>query len=113
MDKLANYRRLIQTLLTDYTKLVNQAPAENLETHTVFDNENDRYMVYRTGWWGNKRIHSAILYVRLHQGKIWIEEDGTEEGLSTSLLEAGVPKEDIVLGFRHPELRPYTEFAVV
>jgi hypothetical protein len=111
MDKLATYRQLIQKLLTEYTILVNQAETENLETHTVFDEENDRYMVYRTGWWRTKRIHSAILYVRLHQGKIWIEEDGTEEGLATSLLEAGVPREDIVLGFRHPEVRPYTEFA--
>jgi hypothetical protein len=28
------------------------------------------------------------------------------------LLEAGVPKEDIVLAFHEPEMRQYTEFAV-
>lgn len=111
MDKLAHYRQLIKTLLTDYAALLNKAATENLEVHTVFDENNDRYMVYRTGWWDTRRIHSATLYVRLHEGKIWIEEDGTEEGLATDLLAGGVPNEDIVLGFRHPELRPLTEFA--
>ncbi len=34
--------------------------------------------------------------------KIWIQCDDTEEDVATDLLEAGVPKEDIVLGFRQP-----------
>ena len=38
--------------------------------------------------------------------------DDTEEGVATDLLEAGVPKEDIVLGFRHPKVRQHTGFAV-
>ena len=41
-----------------------------------------------------------------------IEEDWTEEGITSYLLAAGVPKEDIVLGFHAPEVRPNTEFAV-
>ena len=56
MDKLTEYRQLIQALLTEYTTLVNQARTEDLETHTVFDEQHDRYMVYKTGWWRNKRI---------------------------------------------------------
>lgn len=111
MDKLDHYRKLIQDLLKAYAGQFSQANTDQLETHTVFDTAHDRYMVYRTGWWDTRRIHSATLYVRLHEGKIWIEEDGTEEGLATDLLAAGVPHTDIVLGFRHPELRPLTEFA--
>lgn len=115
MDKLTHYRQLIQTLLTDYATLLNETQATGsateLEVQTVFDEKHDRYMVYRTGWWDKRRVHSVVLYVRLHEGKIWIEEDGTEEGLATDLLAAGVPNEAIVLGFRHPELRPFTEFA--
>ena len=41
-----------------------------------------------------------------------IQYDDTEEGIATDLLEAGVPKADIVLGFRHPKIREYTGFAV-
>jgi hypothetical protein len=35
----------------------------------------------------------------------------TEVGIANELIEAGVPKEDIVLAFHHPEERKYTEFA--
>ncbi|MFM6201853.1 MAG: element excision factor XisI family protein, partial [Dolichospermum sp.] len=44
--------------------------------------------------------------------KIWIQYDDTEEGIANDLIAAGVPKEDIVLGFRHPRIRPFTNFAV-
>lgn len=43
--------------------------------------------------------------------KIWIEEDWTKQGIANDLLDAGVPAEDIVLGFQHPSKRPLTEFA--
>jgi hypothetical protein len=48
----------------------------------------------------------------LIDGKIWIQYDGTEEGVATELLEAGVPKAHIVLGFRHPSERKYSGLAV-
>jgi hypothetical protein len=69
-------------------------------------------MVFRVGWWKRERVSSATLFARLDNGKIWIEEDWTEEGLATDLLEAGVPNEDIVLAFHHPEIRVLSEFAM-
>ncbi len=47
----------------------------------------------------------------LKDGKIWIEEDRTEDGIATDLLQAGVSCEDIVLAFHPPRLRQFTEFA--
>lgn len=41
----------------------------------------------------------------------WIEENWTEDGIATELLAAGVPKDEIVLGFHHPTMRQYSEFA--
>lgn len=32
--------------------------------------------------------------------------------VAEELLEAGVPKEDIILGFHPPEVRQYTDFSV-
>ena len=51
------------------------------------------------------------VYVRIRDGKFWIEEDWTEDGIATDLVRAGVPKEDIVLAFHDPQMRQYTEFA--
>ncbi|MDF5728333.1 MAG: XisI protein, partial [Rhizonema sp. PD38] len=57
------------------------------------------------------RIFSCIIYVEIKDGKIWIERDGTEIGVANELVEAGVPKQDIVLGFKAPYKRKFTEFA--
>jgi hypothetical protein len=59
-----------------------------------------------------RSLLKQFLFARIHNGKIWIEEDNTEEGLASLLVEAGVPKEDIVLAFHPPELRDLTEYAV-
>ena len=59
------------------------------------------------GWANRRRVKQTILYVRLRHGKFWIEEDSLEEGIATDLLEAGVPKEDIVLAFQHPDMRSF------
>jgi hypothetical protein len=46
------------------------------------------------------------------QEKSWDFSKKFSHGIATDLLEAGVPKEDIVLTFHSPEMRPLTEFAV-
>jgi len=52
------------------------------------------------------------VYVRIRNGKFWIEEDWTEDGIANDLVRAGVPKEDIVLAFHEPTMRQYTDFAL-
>jgi hypothetical protein len=44
--------------------------------------------------------------------KIWIRQDGTEHEIAKALVQAGVPKEHIVLAFRPAEMRQHTEYAV-
>jgi hypothetical protein len=45
-------------------------------------------------------------------GKIWIQQNMTEIDLGEELVEMGVPKSDIVIGFLAPEIREYSEYAV-
>lgn len=112
MDKLTKYRNLIRQLLTHYANMRNPESTYNVETELVFDEEHDHCMLIRLGWWPQGRVRGATVHVRLRNNKFWIEEDWTEDGIATDLLAAGVPNEDIVLGFQPPEMRPYTEFAV-
>ena len=53
-----------------------------------------------------------MIHVDIVDGKIWIHRDGTEDGIAGELEEAGIPKSAIVLGFREPDVRPYTGYAV-
>ncbi len=84
----------------------------DIEKEMVIDDQNDRYIVMMIVWEGPRRIHGALIHVDIIDGKIWIHRDGTEDGIAGELEEAGVPKSDIVLGFREPDVRPYTGYAV-
>lgn len=110
MDKVEQYRQIIKNILTEDASI--QPGNENIEPQLIFDDERSNYQLMYIGWTNDWRMHGAVIHVRLRNGKIYIEEDGTEEGFATALLEAGVPKEDIVLAFHAPWKRPYTEFAV-
>lgn len=72
-----------------------------------------RYLMLKRKWQGKRYLHSTMIHLDVIDEKIWVQQDNTEEGIATTLLEYGVPREDIVLGFRAPNLRQYTEFAVV
>jgi hypothetical protein len=114
MDSKINlYRKITKQAISQYEELLNRRPEPGQETQVVFDEERDHYILHTIGWEGTKRVWNTTLYVRIREGKVWIEIDWTENGIATDLLEAGVPKEDIVLAFHHPQMRQYTEFAVV
>lgn len=55
---------------------------------------------------------AKAIHISLIDDKVWVQYDDTEEGVATDLMAAGVAKEDIVLGFRHPKIRQHTGFAV-
>lgn len=99
----------IKKILKNFVKSYNLNSKSKLKV--FFDNEQKSYMVLNMGWRQNKYIHSATIHIEIIDNKIWIQNDHTEEGIATSLIEAGIPKQEIVLGFRHPKVRQYTEFA--
>ena len=110
MDKLAQYRQFVQKILNDYS---DQKPAYgNIEVETIFDKERDHYQIVHVGWEGQNWIHSCIIHIDIKGGKIWLQWTGTEDDIAANLVAAGVPKEDIVLGFQSPFMRQFTEYAV-
>jgi len=112
MDQVESYPTLVKQALGEYVALVQKSPDLPYQVMTAFDDEHQQYIVRKVGWQANKRILKTVLHVAIQNGKIWIEEDLTEEGIATWLLEHGVPNTAIVLGFQPPPMRPYTEFAV-
>jgi hypothetical protein len=90
---------------------MNDHPVPGLETLCLFDDARDEYIIINLGWRERRRVQYITLLVRIRNEKIWIEEDGTEEGFANLLTTAGVPKDDIVLAFNPPELRHLSEYA--
>ena len=59
-----------------------------------------------------KKAFTTAPILRILNDKIWVEWDGLETGITQELLDLGINKEDIVLGFYRPERRALTEFAI-
>jgi len=110
MDTLKLMRTAICNILTEYAQIP-YAYGE-IDRKTIFDRESDRYLLMIVGWEDIKRVHGCLIHLEIIEGKIWIQRDGTEEGIANELLKAGITKNQIVLGFRDAEMRPFTEFAV-
>jgi hypothetical protein len=110
MDTLSTYRQTIEQVLTRYTKIP-YAYGE-IQTKTIFDHEKDSYLLLTVGWQDDKRIHGCLVHIDILDDKLWIQRDGTEHGIARELVEAGIPKEKIVLAFHPPEVRDHTEYAI-
>lgn len=111
MDKLNYYRDIIKKILTVYHDWASNAPKGGIEECLAFDEVRDHYFWFHTGWNGKHRVQEVMVYLRIREGKIWVEEDWTKQGVVNDLLAAGVSQEEIVLGFQHPSKRRFTEFA--
>lgn len=112
MDKLTEYPKLIKRILTEYVELCNCRPNQDIETFLIVDDQKGHYIWMNLGWHNGERITGMTVYVRIRDGKFWIEEDWTEDGIANELVQAGVSKETIVLAFHEPKMRHYTDFAV-
>lgn len=106
-----DYCELVKSIIYKY---VNEQPQSDLEnTEIVFDQEREHYLLVYTGWHDEERVYGCPIHISIKNGKIWIQRDFTEEGIANRLVELGVPKTDIVLGFRSPYVRQFTGFASV
>ncbi len=48
MEKLVNYRQIVQQRLREYTQ---QNPISgNIEAQLIFDTERDHYQIFHVGW---------------------------------------------------------------
>ncbi len=110
MDRMKTYREIVKRIIHEYAAL--KPSHGDIEVETILDEANDHYEVVYTGWDGWRRIHSTMLHVDIRDGKVWIQHDGTEDGIANEFMQAGIPPEHIVLAFHHPHERKYTQFAV-
>ena|SRR5438128_2578193 len=108
---LNQWRAIIRKILSELAAIP-FPEVVNLEARTVFDDESNTYMVVVEGWKDVQRLHGCLVHIAIKGDKIWIQQDGTEDGVARDLLAAGIPKDHIVLGFKSPRSRQHTGFAV-
>ena len=110
MDQLNDYCAIVRAIMDEYADYL---PAtDGVELEKVYDESHGHYELLLVGWEGHHRTHGIVLHMDIRDGKIWIQHDGTAEGVAHDLERAGIPKDRIVLAFHPPYKRPLTGYAV-
>ncbi len=108
MDTQLDYSQISKYVLKEYDNFYKKLGFSSLRL--LFDDLRQSYMLLDIGWYDKKYIHNATIHLEIINGKIWIQHDGTDPGIALDLEEAGVPRKDIVLGFRPPHVCQYTGY---
>lgn len=109
LGKLPTYRAVVRAILEEYASY--KPSYGEIEIQTLFDSERDRYQVLAVGWDGKERIYGCSLHLDIKNEKIWIQVNNTEWDIGQKLVENGIPKGDIVIGFQPPFLRQFSGYA--
>lgn len=97
MDTTARDREIVKQVILQYSKL--RPSHGDIRLDTVFDQIQDRYALMQVGWDRGRRVRGNLIYVTLKDGKVWIEYDGIEPGITQDLIAQGIPEERIILAF--------------
>ena len=103
-------KQAVINVLEDYIDFLKNDP--DSKPQLIIDEKNDRYLLIEMGWQEQRRIYGVLIHMDIVDGKIWIQQDGTEDGVASELVLLGIPKQQIVLGFKSENRRRITEFAV-
>lgn len=116
MDKIAKYRQILTEALEKYASAgqpaVGQHP-QSLDIHLLFDRDRDHYQVLGLGWQNERQICLIIFHFAIQNGKIWLHRNASDYDILEDIEARGVPKTDIVLAFHPPQIRQFTDYAVV
>ena len=111
MDNTLIYEKAIIELLEEYARFWDTE--ESIKNHVIVDKERNRYQLVIIGWRDDSRfVHSVAFYIEIQKGKVWLHQNNTEALIADELVEKGVAKNDIVLGFVAPALRASSGFAL-
>lgn len=109
-ENLSQWRRTLEEILQHYADIPNRY--SEIREYVIVSRDLNHFILMQEGWQGKERSHGTIVHAEIRDGKIWIHYDGIEDGITDELVTAGIPKENIVLAFHPPHVRPHTGYAV-
>ena len=110
MASVNAFAEIVEKVLDGYTKI--PYAHGDLACEAIFDCLRSRFVLITLGWDDDERVHHPLVHIDIVGEKLWIQTDNTEHGIAPELVQAGIPKSNIVLAFRPPEVRKHTDYAV-
>jgi hypothetical protein len=112
-DKIERYQQAILDLLTEHQTGFQTYSWGTYEDWAVVDKEHRHYQLVSTGWQNGRHFLDIVFHLSIKpDGKVWIQANNSDILVARELVDKGVPKSDIVLGFHAEKLRHLTDYAV-
>jgi hypothetical protein len=93
----------IRRIILDAITLPNGAYPNRAIKHTVIESmDHNRFLVIRTGWDADGDNYAVIQDVEIKDNVVFIHQDNMQYSLKEELVEAGIPKENIIEAFVAP-----------
>lgn len=98
--------------MQQYNAATSKGLKQGVNRRLLIDRENNSFQLISIGWRDERHVFGVVFHFDIINEKIWIQCNGTEREIVDELMEAGIPKTDIVLGFVPPYARHFTGFAI-
>ncbi len=93
MAQTVNYADILANVVQAEGLL--QPGLQPIKIAAVCDRQTGHFLLIATGWENNQRFDSILFHARLVHGKVIIESDYTEEGLTATLVDVGICAADV------------------
>lgn len=112
MDNLIKNKKIVKEVIEEIASMI--PLRKGVESQVILDEERGHYLLHEVGWQNDNWQYASIVHVDVKpDGKVWLQHDGTDLKIALMLVERGIPKSSIVLGFHAPSEREMIEdFAV-
>jgi hypothetical protein len=105
MDKITNYQEILLTFLKEYVDFF-EGSSSSVKPQMIIDKDRNHYQLVKIGWDEKQQqfVFGVLFHFDIINDKIWLQLNNTEFYVVDELVEMGVPKSDIVLGFQPPTI---------
>lgn len=112
MEKLKQHKTIVKKLLSDLSEKLSKG-IPDVRFEVLADEDKGQYLLFKDGWRGMHRMYGNVVHIEVKQdGKVWLHHDGTDLAIGQLLLDNGVDKSYLVLGFQAPGKRVDSGFAM-
>ncbi|MEN0046085.1 MAG: element excision factor XisI family protein [Bacteroidota bacterium] len=111
MDRLSKHVEIVKSVISEiYENYIEGI--ENTEHILIQDEKHNNYLLLMNSWMHGSRFYGILIHMQVvENGLIYLHDDNTDLIVVDQLLEKGIAKKDIVIGWHEPSMRAETEFA--
>jgi XisI protein len=108
MDKALKYHHIISELFEEFINFWDNG--DGVQRKSLYDEHSKTYTLVYYGWQDNKRyLHGIAFHLQLLDDEVWIHQNNTQYLIIDELVEKGIEKTDIVIGFIPNMVKKYTD----